>query len=96
MAKYSVLVKKTAADELGRISKKDLLRIIARIQTLEENPRPMGCEKLAAQERYRIRQGNYRIVYSVDDNGRAIEIFKIGHQREIYRGSLVRKCRLLR
>jgi len=85
MAKYSVLVKKTAADELGRIPKKDLLRVIARIRTLEENPRPFGCEKLSAQERYRIRQGNYRIVYSIDDDCKAVEVFKIGHRREVYR-----------
>jgi len=85
MAKYSVLVKKTAADELGRIPKKGLLRIVERIRLLAENPRPFGCEKLSAQERYRIRQGNYRIVYSIDDDGRAVEVFKIGHRREVYR-----------
>jgi len=85
MAKYRVLVKKTAADELGRIPKKELLRIIERIRSLEENPRTFGCEKLSAQERYRIRQGNYRIVYSIDDDGRAVEVFKIGHRREVYR-----------
>ncbi len=85
MARYSVLVKKTAADELSRIPKKELLRIIERIRSLEENPRPFGCEKLSAQERYRIRQGNYRIVYSIDDDGRTVEVFKIGHRREVYR-----------
>jgi len=86
MAKYRVLVKKTAADELGRIPKKELLKIIERIRSLEENPQPFSCEKLSTQERYRIRQGNYRIVYSIDDDGRAVEIFKIGHRREVYRG----------
>jgi mRNA interferase RelE/StbE len=85
VARYSVLVKKTAADELSRIPKKELLRIIERIRSLEENPRPFGCEKLSAQERYRIRQGNYRIVYSIDDDGRTVEVFKIGHRREVYR-----------
>ena len=85
MAKYRVLVKKTAADELGRIPKKELLRIIERIRLLEEKPRPFGCEKLSAQERYRIRQGNYRIVFSIDDDGRTVEVFKIGHRREVYR-----------
>jgi len=86
MAKYSVLVKKTAAEELGRIPKKELLKIIERIRSLEERPRPFGCEKLSAQERYRIRQGNWRIVYSIDDDARAVEIFKIGHRKEVYRG----------
>ncbi len=86
MGKYSVLVKKTAAEELGRIPKKELLKIIERIRSLEEYPRPFGCEKLSAQERYRIRQGNWRIVYSIDDDARAVEIFKIGHRKEVYRG----------
>jgi mRNA interferase RelE/StbE len=86
MANYKVLVKKTAADELGRIPKRELIRLIERIRSLEENPRPFGCEKLSAQERYRIRQGNYRIVYSIDDDGRTVQIFKIGHRREVYRG----------
>ena len=86
MANYKVLVKKTAADELGRIPKRELIRLIERIRSLEENPRPFGCEKLSAQERYRIRQRNYRIVYSIDDDGRTVQIFKIGHRREVYRG----------
>ena len=86
MANYKVLVKKTAADELGRSPKRELIRLIERIRSLGENPRPFGCEKLSAQERYRIRQGNYRIVYSIDDDGRTVQIFKIGHRREVYRG----------
>jgi len=63
-----------------------LLKIVERIRSLEEDPRPFGCEKLSVQERYRIRQGNYRIAYSIDDNSRAVEVFKIGHRREVYRG----------
>ena len=85
MAKYSVLVRKSAADELARIPKKDLRRIVDRIRSLEEEPRPQGGEKLSAQERYRIRQGDYRIVYSIDAAARTVEIFKIGHRSEIYR-----------
>jgi mRNA interferase RelE/StbE len=85
MGKYRVLVRRSAADELARIPKKDLRRIVERIRSLEEKPRPQGSEKLSAQERYRIRQGDYRIVYSVDDAARTVEIFKIGHRSEIYR-----------
>jgi mRNA interferase RelE/StbE len=85
MGKYRVLVRKSAADELARIPKKDLRRIVERIRSVEEKPRPQGSEKLSAQERYRIRQGDYRIVYSVDDAARTVEIFKIGHRSEIYR-----------
>jgi mRNA interferase RelE/StbE len=85
MASYRVLVRKTAADELARVPKKDLLRIIEQIRPLGVQPRPHGCEKLSAQERYRIRQGDYRIVFSIDDSALTVEIFKIGHRSEIYR-----------
>lgn len=85
MGKYRILIRKSAADELGRIPKKNLRRIVERIRSLGEEPRPRGCEKLSAQERYRLRQGDYRIVYSIDDSVRSIEIVKIGHRSEIYR-----------
>jgi mRNA interferase RelE/StbE len=84
MGKYRILVRKTAADELARIPKKDLRRLVERILSLGEEPRPHGCQKLSAQERYRIRQGDYRVVCSVDDAGRTVEIFKVGHRSEIY------------
>jgi mRNA interferase RelE/StbE len=86
MGKYKVLIRKSAADELGRIPKKDLRRVVGRIFALGEEPRPHGGEKLSAQERYRTRQGNYRVVYSIDEAARTVEIFKIGHRGEIYRG----------
>jgi mRNA interferase RelE/StbE len=85
MGKYRVLIRKSAADELGRIPKKDLRRIVERIRSLGEEPKPHGSEKLSAQERYRIRQGDYRIVYSIDDAVQTVEIFKIGYRSEIYR-----------
>jgi len=85
MAKYRVLIRKPAADELGRIPKKPLRRIVERIHSLGEEPRPQGSEKLSAQERYRIRQGDYRIVYGIDDALRTVEIVKIGHRSEVYR-----------
>jgi len=87
MGKYRVLIRRSAADELGSIPKKDLRRIVERIRPLEDDPRPHGCEKLSAQERYRIRQGDYRIVYSIADAGKTIEVFKVGHRSEIYKGS---------
>ena len=84
MASYKVLIRRSAADELGRIPKKDLRRTVERIEKLASEPRPDGCEKLSGQERFRIRQGDYRIIYSVDDAIRTVEIFKIGHRSEIY------------
>jgi len=85
MARYSIDVKRSAARELGRIPKRDLRRILRRIRSLEAEPRPHGCEKLSAQERYRIRQGDYRIVYSVDDAEHNVVVVKIGHRRDVYR-----------
>jgi mRNA interferase RelE/StbE len=85
MENYKVFLRKSAADELGRIPKKDLLRIVERIRALERDPRPGGCEKLSALERYRIRQGDYRIVYAIDDDERVVDIVKIGQRREVYK-----------
>ena len=85
MAKYRITIKKSAAKELEALPKKDLQRIIKRIQTLAQNPRPDGSQKLSGQEQYRVRQGDYRIVYSIEDKELLVDIFKIGHRREIYR-----------
>jgi mRNA interferase RelE/StbE len=84
MASYKVLIRRSAAGELERVPKKDLRRIVERIQGLEATPRPQSCEKLSAQERYRIRQGDYRIVYSINDEDRTVEVVKVGHRSEIY------------
>ena len=87
MASYSVLIKTSAAKELEAVEPRAMrARIVARIQGLASTPRPHGGRKLAGEEeRYRIRQGAYRIVYSVDDDARVVEVFKIGHRREVYR-----------
>jgi mRNA interferase RelE/StbE len=85
MESYKILIRKGAAEELGRMPKRDLRRIIERIRGLGSDPKPEGCEKLSAQERYRLRQGDHRIVYLIDDAGRSVEIVKIGHRSEVYR-----------
>ena len=85
MAKYKITIKKSAAKELEDIPKKDLRKIIKRIQSLAQNPRPPGSQKLSGKDRFRVRQGNYRIVYSIKDKDSIIDIVKIGHRREIYR-----------
>ena len=84
-ASYSVVIKKSAERELRVLPKQDLPRVVDRIRALAGDPRPLGNEKITGQERYRIRQGDYRIVYAVDDEGRTVEIVKIGHRREVYR-----------
>ncbi|HID30165.1 MAG TPA: type II toxin-antitoxin system RelE/ParE family toxin [Desulfobacterales bacterium] len=60
-------------------------RILNRIKTLEENPRPPGCEKLTGQEKYSLRQGRYRIVYSIQHNELTVWVVRIGHRKDIYR-----------
>jgi len=85
MTKYNIFFKRSAVKDMDPIPKKDLRRIINRIESLEEDPRPPGCEKLVGQDRYRIRQGNYRIVYSIQDQDLTVSIVKIGPRRDIYR-----------
>ncbi len=85
MAEYKITINKSAAKELEDIPQKDLRKIIKRIRSLARDPRPYGSQKLSGQERYRVRQGDYRIVYSIEDKDLLIDIVKIGHRREIYR-----------
>ena len=87
MASYSLLIKPSAGKELEAVgSKVDRQKIIAKIQALAADPRPRGSEKLAGySDRYRFRQGNYRVVYLIDDSASAVTIYKIGHRREVYR-----------
>jgi mRNA interferase RelE/StbE len=85
VASYSLLIKHSALKELEAVTSKDRRRIIARIGGLSTDPRPHGCEKLSALEQYRVRQGDYRVIYSVDDEVRTVVIVKIGHRRDVYR-----------
>ena len=85
MAAYKIFFKKSVEKDFERIPKKDLTKIIKRVGKLAENPRPQSCEKLTGQDRYRLRQGNYRIVYSIQDNELTIWVVKVGHHKDIYR-----------
>lgn len=85
MASYKLLIKPSAAKELETVPKKDRRRIVARIRSLSVEPRPPGCERLSGHDLYRVRQGNYRIVYAVQDTDLAVVIITIGHRREVYR-----------
>lgn len=71
--------------DLDSIPNDYLKRIMERIAALAENPRPVGCEKLSGQEKYRIRQGVYRIIYSIQDTQLTVWVVKVGHRREVYR-----------
>jgi mRNA interferase RelE/StbE len=86
VASYKVLIKSSAVKELEAIpSKKDRQRIARRIGALAEQARPPGCEKLQREERYRVRQGRYRVVYSVDDAQHVVLVVEVGHRRDVYR-----------
>ena len=82
---YSLVVKKSAERELRALPKADLRRLTDRIRGLANAPRPPGHEKLSSQEYYRVRQGDYRVVYAIDDDHRIVTLIKIGHRREVYR-----------
>ena len=89
MARFEILIKRSAAKEIEAISrKKDRQRIVRKIRQLAEDPRPPGCQKLSGRNRYRIRQGPYRIVYSVEDDRLIVYVVKVGHRSDVYRGSL--------
>jgi len=86
VARYDLLIKPSAVKEIEEIGrKKDRQKVVQRIQDLANNPRPPGCEKLSQQDRYRVRQGWFRIIYSVDDREKCVLVVKVGHRRDIYR-----------
>ena len=87
MARFEILIKRSAAKEIQAIPrKKDRQRIVRKIRQLAEDPRPSGCQKLSGRDRYRIRQGAYRIVYSVEDDRLIVYVVKVGHRSDVYRG----------
>ena len=85
MDAYKIFFKKSVEKDFESIPKKDLKRILDRIKVLADDPRPTGCEKLTGQERYRVRQDGYRIVYSIQDNELTIWVVKVGHRKDVYR-----------
>jgi mRNA interferase RelE/StbE len=85
MARYELVVRPSVARDLRGIPRADVRRILARLEALRENPRPPGVDKLSGQERYRVRQGNYRVLDTVADAMRTVEIVKVGHRRDVYR-----------
>ena len=85
MASYELLFKKSVAKDLRVIPKTDLRKLLARIRALANDPRPPGCQKLSGRERYRVRQGSYRIVYEIEDRRLTVLIVRVAHRRETYR-----------
>jgi mRNA interferase RelE/StbE len=85
MASYKLVVKKSVAKDLRDIPNHDVLRILECLQSLQDNPRPAGCEKLSGQERYRLRQGVYRIIYEIADHQLIVTVVKVAHRSHVYR-----------
>ena len=89
MARFEVLIKRSAAKEIEAISsKKDRQRVVQRIRRLADDPRPPGCQKLSGRDRYRVRQGPYRVVYSIEDERLIVYVVKVGHRSDVYRATL--------
>jgi mRNA interferase RelE/StbE len=85
MAEYEILFKESVWKDLKKIPKRELKKILSRVEKLGNDPRPMGCEKITGEELYRIRQGNYRVVYSIQDNELTVWVIKVGHRKGVYR-----------
>jgi mRNA interferase RelE/StbE len=82
---YTVLILRRAQKELAGLTDEPYERVKSAIQALADNPRPSGCKKLAGREGWRIRVGDYRVVYEIDDQQRALTVLHIGHRKDIYR-----------
>ncbi|MBA2351502.1 MAG: type II toxin-antitoxin system RelE family toxin [Burkholderiales bacterium] len=87
MASYELVFKKSVAKDLRAFPRQDVKRIMQRIRSLADDPRPPGCEKLSSQERYRVRQGIYRIIHEIKEDRLIVLVVKIGHRRDAYRSS---------
>ncbi|MCX6271667.1 MAG: type II toxin-antitoxin system RelE/ParE family toxin [Bacteroidetes bacterium] len=84
MPKYNIFLSKTAQRQLDRFKDKIACKLIATIQLLSDNPRPHGYIKLKDREAYRIRQGDYRIIYEIFDNHLVINVIALGHRKDVY------------
>jgi mRNA interferase RelE/StbE len=85
VADYKLFIKPSAGKEIEALPKQDRRRIVAKISSLSRGPRPPGCEKLSGQDRYRLRQGDYRILYEIQDLALIVVVVKVGHRRDVYR-----------
>lgn len=85
MASYRLVIKRSVAKDLRALPNADVAAILKRIHALADDPRPPGCEKLSAQERYRVRQGVYRILYEIQEHDLVVTVVKVGHRRDVYR-----------
>jgi mRNA interferase RelE/StbE len=86
LARYRLLIKPLAVKDIEAIPlKRDRQRVVERISKLAEDPRPSGSEKISGQDKYRVRQGRYRILYAIDDQDLIVQVVKVGHRKDVYR-----------
>jgi len=86
VARYRLLIKPSAVKDIEAIPlKRDRQRVIERISKLAEDPLPFGSEKISGQDKYRVRQGRYRILYAVEDQDLLVHVVKVGHRKDVYR-----------
>jgi mRNA interferase RelE/StbE len=85
MAKYKIVLRESVSKDLRKVPSQDVERILAKIDLLADNPRPPGSEKLSGDEKYRVRQGNYRILYEIADERVLVTIVKVGQRGDVYR-----------
>jgi mRNA interferase RelE/StbE len=85
MASYKIEIKKTAAKEIENLPSVVLKRVVTHIQELGNDPRPIGCKKLSGEEKYRLRVGDYRILYEIEDEVVTVYVVKVAHRKEVYR-----------
>lgn len=84
MAAYKIFFKASVWKDLKSIPDKDLKKILSCIESLSDDPRLSGCKKLSGQERYRLRYGKYRIIYSIQDDKLTVWVVKVGHRKNVY------------
>jgi mRNA interferase RelE/StbE len=85
MGKYKLVFRESVSKDLRTIPNRDVNRILKRVDELAGNPRPPGIEKLSGDNRYRVRQGIYRIIYEIEDEALSIIVVKVGHRRDVYK-----------
>ena len=85
MASYRLLIRRSAGKEIEALPPKDRRRVVTKIQGLATHPPPVGCEKLSGEDKYRLRQGDYRILYEIVDRDLIVTVVKVRNRRDIYR-----------
>ncbi len=85
MGKYKIEIKKSAVKEIEGLPRKDIQAVLSKIYALGDDPRPHDCKKLSSQEKYRVRCGDYRILYSIEDKVLIVYVVKVAHRKDVYR-----------